>query len=54
MSNSKKEETLTDYLIALEDSLDVIPDYTSAPLMYVQNNIDTNSDICVLDVLSCL
>lgn len=34
MSNNKKEENLTDYLTALEDNLDVVPDYTSAPLMY--------------------
>jgi len=54
MSNNKKEEILTGYLIALEDNLDVVPDYTSAPLTYICNNIHTKSDISVLDVFSCL
>lgn len=32
MSNNKREEILTDYLTALNDNLDVVPDCTSAPL----------------------
>lgn len=52
-ARQEKEENLTDYLIALEENLDAVPDYTSAPLMYISNNINIKSDICALDVFSC-
>lgn len=53
MLNNKREEVLTDYLPTLNDNLDVVPDCTSAPLMYIRNYINTKPDICVLDVFSC-
>lgn len=52
-ARKKKEGNLTDFLTALEENLDAVPDHTSAPLMYISNNINIKSDICLLDVFNC-